>query len=120
MYDFRAYQLKLIVSQNDTCCHKEELQFSILTSFKELLLHLDQTIHQLMNFYLPSSTKPVTHVSCPYCSNVDAPHVPYMKEELYLSCSKGSALRNIAKARYTPCGMDQTSATYGMVLTCIV
>lgn len=62
-----------------------------------------------MNFYLPSSTKPVTHVSCPYCPHADAPHVPYVKEELYFSCCKDTSLRDISKMRYIPCGIDLKS-----------
>ena len=106
IYNFRAYQIKLIVSQKEGCQDKENLYFSILTSFKELLLYLNQTIVKLMKFYLPSSTKPVTHVSCPYCPHVDAPHVPYTKEELYFSCCNATSLKGIPKVRYSPCGMD--------------
>ena len=95
------------MSQKESCWNKEKLQLSILTSFKELLLHLDQTIQRLMSFYLPSSTKHVIHVSCPYCSHFDAPHVPYIKEELYLSCCKG--LKDLPKMRYIPCGVDIAS-----------
>jgi len=106
IYDSKAYQIKLIVSQKDSCWNNEELYFSILTSFKELLLNLKQTLHQLMDSYLLSSTRPVVHVSCPRCSSSDPPHVEYMQEAMHLSCCTGPVVLEIPKARYIPCGMN--------------
>ena len=106
VYDFKTYQIKLIVSQKVGCVDKKELYFSILTSFKELLLNLEQTLYKLMNLYLPSSTRPVVHVSCPHCSSGDPPHVEYMQEEMFLSCCTGPVVLEIPQARYIPCGMN--------------
>jgi len=106
IYSHKYSQLKLIVSQLESCWHNKELQHSILESFQELLLQLEYSLQELMDFYLPSATKPVVFVSCPYCPPSDPPHVPYIKHEMYLYCCKRNPVLEIPKARYIPCGID--------------
>ena len=106
VYDSKANQIKLIVSQKKSCLENKELYFSLLTSFKELLLNLEQTLHKLMILYLPSSTRPSRHVSCPYCSTDDPPHIEYMEEAMHLSCCKTPSVLELPNARYIPCGIN--------------
>ena len=106
VYDHKFSQIKLIVSQLESCWQEKELQHSILESFQELLLQLENSLHKLMDFYLPSATKPTVFVSCPYCPLNDLPHVSYTKEERYLYCCKRNPVVEIPRARYIPCGID--------------
>jgi len=108
VYDQKLSQLKLFVSQLESCWQNIELQSSILDSFHELLEQLENSLQGLMNYYLPSATKPVVFVSCPYCPITDPPHIPYLKNEKYLYCCKKNPVAEIPKARYIPCGRDET------------
>ena len=111
VYDSKTHQIKLIVSQKDSCYESKELYLSILTNFKELLLILDQTLHTLMESYLPSSTQPDVHVSCPRCSSTDPPHIKYIDGAIHLSCYKSTTVLEIPTARYIPCGMNLNAIT---------
>ncbi|XP_065906069.1 uncharacterized protein [Dysidea avara] len=119
VYNQKFSQLKLIVSQLESCWQEKKLQHSILESFQELLLQLENSLQELMDFYLPSATKPVVFVSCPYCPLNDPPHVPYSKDEMYLYCCKRNPVVEIPKARYIPCGID-SKGLCSQVVTCDV
>ena len=87
-----------------------------MTSFKlflELMIHLEDSIHSVMNLYIPSAKLPVLHVACRLCDAV-TPHVMLgntTKISLNLSplcCAEKGVSVVLPRSHYLPFGNTLT------------
>ena len=105
IYDFEHFSLKLFVSQLNVCLQTQEFHSDIIEDYLKLLEHLQQSITEIMDFYIPHATKPNLHVMCPHCKEDDPPHIEFYHTAPVMCCRRGDRPREITRSRYIPCGI---------------
>ena len=116
IYEAKKYCLKVIVTQ---LVKTPDLQEQI-TSFKlflELMEYLEDSIHSVMNLYIPSADFPVLHVACHLC-DVATPHIMLgSTAELSLNfpplcCAEMGSSVVLRRSHYLPFGDTLTYETF--------
>ena len=112
IYDFQHFSLKLFVSQLKVCLETQEYHVDIIKDYLKLLEHLQQSITEIMDFYIPHATKPNLRVMCPLCKEDDPPHIEFDHTAPVLCCRRGDRPREITRSHYIPCGIHAANVRY--------
>ena len=73
IYEPNNYTLKVCITQLDKDITKEAKRRAFIL-FTEMMLYVEQSIHSVIELYLPSTKPPILHVYCPQCGDAN-PHI---------------------------------------------
>ena len=73
LYEPDCHCLKVILTQ-PTGTLDPSAQIRAFKLFLDLMIHLEESIHSVMDLYIPSAQRPVLHVGCPLCDATN-PHL---------------------------------------------
>ena len=73
IYEANNYCLKVIVTQLNKVLSPQQ-QATSFELFLELMIYLEESIHSVINLYIPSTKLPLLYVVCPLC-DVTTPHI---------------------------------------------
>ena len=112
MYEANKYCLKVIITQLNKTMDLQE-QVTSFKLFLELMIHLEDSVHSVMNLYIPSARLPVLYVHCPLCE-VSTPHIlleSVRKISLNLPslcCAEKDVPKMLPRSHYLPFGNTLT------------
>ena len=98
----------MIITQTKNKLDPEQ-QIASFKLFLDLMIYLEDSIHSVMNLYIPSAKLPVLHVCCCLC-DVATPHImlkgarnifPSLPQ---LCCAMKSAPKPLPRSSYLPFG----------------
>ena len=108
IYESNNYCLKVIVTQLNIKLDLQQ-QVASFELFLDLMIYLEDSIHSVMNLYIPSAVLPVLRVFCPLC-DVTTPHIMLESARKIshvlppLCCAVKGAPEPLSRSSYLPFG----------------
>ena len=108
IYESNNYCLKVIVTQTENKLDPQQ-QMASFKLFLDLMIYLEDSIHLVLNLYIPSAKFPVLHVCCCLC-DVATPHIMLKNARKIspslprLCCAMKGAPKPLPRSSYLPFG----------------